>query len=79
MKIRLLIPTLLVSGCASVDIDHKTDLLAKTQCPIGYHLEQSNNLKFVSKDPSKKSVSTISFKCVIDSALDRHKNTIVDQ
>jgi len=32
---------LFISGCASMDIDEKTTAESKTQCPIGYHLEQT--------------------------------------
>ncbi len=74
MKTILLILILFLSGCAAMHIDDKTTAQSKTQCPIGYHLEQTAGVVIFagSNDKNKHSVE---FRCVVDSVQDSYKNS----
>lgn len=78
MKIILLISVLFLSGCAAMHIDDKATVKSKTQCPIGYHLEQTGGVVIFagSKDKNKH---TVEFRCVADSVKDSYKNSDVIQ
>ncbi len=65
----LLLFIILLSSCASVPFSEREELLAKTQCPIGYHLEQNGGVEVYSTNPREKRTE-IEFKCVIDSTHD---------
>ncbi len=76
-----LILFLLVLGlvaCASAPFSEREELLAKTQCPIGYHLVQNGGLEVYSTIHQEKRTE-IEFKCVIDSAHDTLSDTIISQ
>lgn len=61
---------LLMTSCAGNVDDPYTNIRAKTQCPIGYHLEETNSVVVYDneKDKQKKLKNTrIEFKCIVDS------------
>lgn len=64
---------ILLSSCASAPFSEREELLAKTQCPIGYHLVQNGGLEVYSASRQDKRAE-IEFKCVIDSAHDTLRN-----
>lgn len=78
LKFMLFLILLGLAGCASSPLTEREELLAKTQCPIGYHLVQNGGLEVYSSKHQEKRTE-IEFKCVIDSAHDTLSNTIISQ
>ena len=72
MKICLLIFALLISGCATRAYDEKANSQAKTKCPIGYHLKQTQGVVIFS-GASDKNKHSVEFRCVVDSPKDSDK------
>jgi carbamate kinase len=73
-RLILLILYFIIAGCASTPTDSYTELQAKTQCPIGYHLEQKNSVALFN-EKSETNKNTIEFSCVVDLNQDDNKNT----
>jgi hypothetical protein len=78
LRLMLFLLILGLASCASVPYSEREELLAKTQCPIGYHLVQDGGLEVYSANHQEKR-NEIEFKCVIDSAHDTLSNTIISQ
>ena len=78
MKIIVLALVIALASCVSRPFSEREEILAKTQCPIGYHLKQSGGIEvYTSKQEKKQSI--IEFNCVIDSAHDTLNNTNIYQ
>ncbi|VAW33776.1 hypothetical protein MNBD_GAMMA01-2229 [hydrothermal vent metagenome] len=54
-------------SCASTLDNDYTNAKSKTQCPIGYHLEQNNPIEIYNSDKDTSRKTTIEFNCVADS------------
>ncbi len=65
-------------SCASTVNDPMTNVRAKTQCPIGYHLEQQGGIEVYSRTNDSQNKSTLEFKCVADREDGRFNNSLVN-
>lgn len=72
MKICLLIIALVLSSCATRTYDERANVQAKTQCPIGYHLKQTEGVVIFS-GASDKNKHAVEFRCVADAPKDSDK------
>ena len=57
---------LILSSCASNVDDPYTNIRAKLQCPIGYHVEQTNAIVASDEEKDQKYKTSTEFKCVVD-------------
>jgi hypothetical protein len=72
MKILIFLLIVLLSSCA-VTLDEKANVVAKTECPIGYHLEQTGGVVIFAGNEDKTKHSP-EFRCIPDSIREKQNN-----